>query len=175
MTFVFHDLDATTRAIMIEELDRDAASNSTYVSDRLTYAGRLAWGDLLRDACSVGDESTLATNLGAPGGAYLLAREKDLKNGGDKAVPTNAASTLAEGEFNRLYLRALALRAISEGRLLEVYRARASKNPDPASEACIGQRLNPEVLLLDLRANPGVSTALDLPPHPNTGLSARLG
>src|SRR6266851_5569734 len=35
-------------------------------------------------------------------------------------------------------------------------------------------RTDPKALLTDLRSNPGVDTALGLPPGPNSGLSARL-
>jgi hypothetical protein len=42
------------------------------------------------------------------------------------------------------------------------------------SEQKIGQRIAAEALLRDLRAHPGLDTALGLPPGPNSGLSVHL-
>ena len=91
-------------------------------------------------------------------------------------VPYTAPMTLAEGEFNRFYLRGACLRAASEvsRNMIEIYRARPSVNPRPQSEALIGTRLDPTILLSDLRDHIGVDTALRLPPGPNSGLSGRL-
>ena len=57
---------------------------------------------------------------------------------------------------------------------VEVYRAKTVAEPRPESMAMIGARLGPDALLMDLRANVGVDTALGLPPGPNSGLSGRL-
>ena len=85
----------------------------------------------------------------------------------------DAAAVMAEGEFNRFYIRALCIRAIDEGRELEIYRARPSAKPDEASEAKIGDKPDPKALLADLRTSPGVGTALGLP-RPGSGVSVRL-
>lgn len=89
-------------------------------------------------------------------------------------VPVTAPWTFAEGEFNRFYLRGLCLRAIDEGKSIEVYRAKAVVAPRPESTALIGARLNPHTLLADLRIHLAVDTALGLPAGPNSGLSGRL-
>jgi hypothetical protein len=79
---------------------------------------------------------------------------------------------LAEGEFNRLYIRALCRRAIAEEADLQVYRARFSSQPD--SESRIGELIDPAALLADLRAHNGQKTDLGVPGHPNSGVSVRL-
>ena len=91
-----------------------------------------------------------------------------------KAVPANAASTLAEGEFNRFYLRGIASRGVDENRQIEVYRGRPSSTPRRESEALLGQHLVAGALLTDLREHIGVDSALGLPPGPNSGLTGRL-
>ena len=88
---------------------------------------------------------------------------------------SNAHEMLAEGEFNRFYIRALCLRAIEDGMAqVIVYRAKAVQNARSESERKIGQGVPVEALLRDLRTHPGVDTALGLPPGPNSGLSVRL-
>jgi hypothetical protein len=83
---------------------------------------------------------------------------------------------LAESEFNRYYIRALARRAIEEGiPELVIYRAKPARNPRPESEARVETTLPAEDLLADLRAHPGdESPTLGVPSGPNSGLSVRL-
>lgn len=89
-------------------------------------------------------------------------------------MPSNAHETLSEGEFNRFYIRALCLRAINEGRELEVYRAKQVSNPRPDFQMMIGRIVDAETLLNDLRKNIGVDSALGLPNGPNSGLSVKI-
>lgn len=175
MPFAFENLDERTRRLMLDEVDRDLVEGSLYESPRLTTVGAANWGTLFRAACEVGNDASLTSALGAPGGMYISAREANPKSptGGDKAVPYNAAMTMAEGEFNRFYIRAMCVRALEDGFELQIYRARTSENPDPESEAKIGQCPDSAALLADLRSHQGVATALGLPPHPNSGLSVR--
>ncbi|HEY3549243.1 MAG TPA: hypothetical protein VGK17_24480 [Propionicimonas sp.] len=173
--FQFEHLDGRTRQLMLDEVARDVTDGTLYLGDRLTALGAERWEALLRTACRDGDDGTLAGALGSPGGAYLRAREPNPRAPGeDKDVPYNAASTMAEGEFNRFYIRALCVRAITDGVELEVYRARASSSPDSRSQALLGTRPDAALLLADLRSHQGVATALGLPSHPNSGLSVRI-
>lgn len=119
------------------------------------------------------DASWLAGQIRLNG--YLLAKEQRKKpNGGSTLadVPYTAADTLAEGEFNRFYIRGLCLKAI-EGNThaLIVYRAKAVTNARSESERKIGTSVLPQSLLNDLRSHIGLDTALGLPPGPNSGLS----
>jgi len=76
-------------------------------------------------------------------------------------VPKNAPQTLAEGEFNRYYIRGLCARAIAEGiDEVVVYRGKAVKDPRTESQAKIGKRFNARVLLRDLRNSTGVEPAV---------------
>lgn len=176
MPFNFENLDDRTRQLMFDEVDRDLAEGTLYESVRLTTEGAAMWETLFRTACQSGDDATLGAALGAPGGPHIKAREPNPQSpiGDDKAVPHNAAATMAEGEFNRFYIRALCVRASADGVSLAIYRARPSQNPDAESEAKVGKPADPVALLADLRSHQGVATALGLPPHPNSGLSVRL-
>jgi hypothetical protein len=84
-----------------------------------------------------------------------------------------AAETLAEGEFNRFYVRALCRRQMSGDGQLVVHRAKQVQNPRPESEALIGTSPNAGKLLDDLRNNPGVEPALGVPKGPNSGCPYR--
>lgn len=168
------DLDAETRQQMLVELAQDETSDRVYLSTRLSMDGREQYAGMLREAFTHGDDSSLARALSQPG--ILEAYETAVRRGRaySKRVPYTAAETMAEGEFNRYYLRALCRSVLAfGGQGLEVYRARPSRSPRPGSEEMIGQRIDAEALLADLREHPGVDTALGLPPGPNSGLSAR--
>lgn len=175
MALNFENLDARTRELMLSEIDRDVADpQGLYQSAVLTAAGLGSWEALLRQACETGNDSSLAVALGDPGGSYIMARRPDPSTRtGDRKVSSIAATTLAEGEFNRYYMRALCLRAIQEELELEIYRARFSAEPELKSEAMIGTSPDPESFLADLRSHQGREPALGLP-HPNSGLSVRL-
>ena len=89
-------------------------------------------------------------------------------------MPSNAAEMLAEGEFNRFFVRGLCLYAKASGIPdLLIYRAKSVSHPRPGSEARIGQLISAEELLADLRAGE-VETALRIPGGPNSGISVRL-
>lgn len=174
MALELFDLDNRTRKLMLEEFFLDMEKNSLYKSNRLNDAGIVRYPEVLRIAISEGDEASLARQLQSgllksieqrrkPTGGYTTAR-----------VPSNAHEMLAEGEFNRFYIRALCRRAIEEGTSLIIYRAKAVNNPRVESEAKIGYKVDPNKLLEDLRTNIGVDTALGIPAGPNSGLSVRL-
>ncbi len=176
MGLEYRNLDERTRTLMLEEIDRDSASGSLYLSDNLTPEGKAEYPDLLRAAAREGNDETLANEI--RGRLNAFEKPRKLKSGGLSKPPKmrrNAHEMLAEGEFNRFYIRALCRRAIDDGKpQLIVYRAKAVEKPRSTSEAMIGRALPAEDLLRDLRAHPGVDTALGLPPGPNSGLSAHL-
>ncbi len=170
----FHNLDSDTRKNMAAEVAHDIAANTLYISPRLSTAGRQAWPELLQAAIANGNDTTLATSLHGflnatyerrkPSGGYTTAK-----------MPYDAPETLAEGEFNRFYIRALCIRAMENGsNVVTVYRAKQVDNPRPESQAKIGTQVDAQTLLNDLRAHPGVDTALGLPSGPNSGLSVQL-
>lgn len=169
--FLFPDLSPRTRELMLEELAHDLASGTLYLSRRLTGQGRLDYPKHLEEAARSGDASTLADRLRQPGQLHTV-EERAMR---PVRVPHTAPETLAEGEFNRFYARALCRRAIEEGLdEVTVFRARQVREPRPRSMQMIGRAMDPHRLLADLRAHPGMDTALGLPPGPNSGLSIRL-
>ena len=174
MSFRFDDLDLHTRALMLDEVDRDARLGVLYRSPRLSPIGQVFYLPALREAVCRGDEQTLARAIAS--GRMLNAHEISHRRGKvfAKRVPRDAHQTLAEGEFNRFYLRALCVRAHEEGYdQLEIYRAKQVASPRPGSQAQLGARVEVRTLLRDLRKYVGVETAYHLP-EPNSGLSARL-
>ncbi len=160
---------------MLAELEGDLESGKLYFGKHLSEAGKLRYPALLKEAIESGADDSLADGLRAPG-LLLEWYEKSKPTGGTAPakVPYTAATTLAEGEFNRFYLRGLCRRIeISGGGSVEIYRARSSANPRPESEAMIGEMFDASSLLADLRVNIGVDPALGLP-NINSGLSGRL-
>ena len=170
------DLDDATRPYLLEEFHSDVAQNALYLSPRLSELGRSAYPGLLEEALRAGDDSNLAGALSGTG--VLNEFEMSMSRAGrryEKRVPVNAPETLAEGEFNRFYLRGLCRLALAGGiDHLVIYRAKAVAQARSASEAMIDTTIAAEPLLDDLRRSVGVDTALGLPPGPNSGLSARL-
>jgi len=170
------NLDARTRVLMLEEIDSDNNSGRLFTSDRLSETGRNDYPALLRDAAQSRDDSWLAMQLKL--NSRLNAMEQKRKPTGGfymARVPVIAAETMAEGEFNRFYIRGLCRRAIEGGMTeVEVYRAKPVEKPRTESMAKIGARVSATALLADLRDNIGVDTALGLPSGPNSGLSIKL-
>lgn len=177
MAMYFENLDDRTRQLMLEEMEYDIANHQLHISPFLSGQGQRDYENLLRDALQNGNDETLAQNLREhrrilrtlprrnPSGGYSIA-----------ATAENAAQVLAESEFNRYYIRALARRAIEDGiPELVIYRAKPVANPRPESEARIETALTPQELLEDLRRHTGDERPeLGVPSGPNSGLSVRL-
>jgi hypothetical protein len=90
-------------------------------------------------------------------------------------VDRTAHETLAEGEFNRFYMRGLCQYAIEQGiPELEIYRAKEVHHERGSSRAKIGDRFSPQSLLADLTAPFNTRTESGMPPGPNSGLSLRI-
>jgi hypothetical protein len=170
------NLDDKTRRFMLEEVEHDIASDQLYISPRLNPQGRAAYPNLLKEAIESQDDSWLAQQLRFGGMMNPMEQRRKPKGGYTMVrVPVTAPDTLAEGEFNRFYIRALCRRAAEEGKSeLEIYRAKAVMQPRSDSQAKLGTKINATALLNDLRISIGVDTALGLPPGPNSGLSVKL-
>lgn len=170
------NLDAATRSLMDAEIDLDIAKGTLYKSENLSPQGVAAYPGLIKNAAANGTDDSLAAAIRP----LLNSHEKprQLKSGAFSVPPVmriNAHEMLAEGEFNRFYIRAICLRALQSGATsVEVYRAKQVQNPRSESVAKVGTRVSAQALLDDLRAHPGIDTALGLPPGPNSGLSVRL-
>ncbi len=168
MNFNFLQLDKKAREYMLDELDKDILENNLYISNRLTAYGKNKYPEYLRDSIQNGDCVTLEKSLKNTG----ILESQESRAGKMVKVPITAAETLAEGEFNRFYIRAVCRRAIDEKKdKVIIYRAKQVSNPRPESLIAEGREVNPKVLLEDIRNNPGNSVYI--PSGPNSGLSVR--
>jgi len=176
MPLKLENLDAQTRNHMTAEIKADIATTKLYLSNRLSGRGRADYPQLLKQAAEGRDDSWLANEVRSNGRLNEMEERRKPKGGTTMArVPVTAPETLAEGEFNRFYIRGLCVRAMAASvPELIIYRAKAVENPRPESVAKIGQKISAQALLSDLRTNIGVDTALGLPAGPNSGLSVRL-
>lgn len=176
MSFHFLDLDERTRTLMALEFEDDLTNQRVYMSDRLNPQGHHQYPDLLRTALTTHTPEWLAAQLRAEP-LFKHSEPRRTPSGGmtTAQIPFTAADTLAEGEFNRYYMRAICRRALEDGiSQVQVYRAKAVQHARSASQAKIGHLMTPDQLLNDLRMHQGTDTALGLPPGPNSGLSVRL-
>jgi hypothetical protein len=167
------NLDDLTRGSSVKEIEQDLGRGALYISSRLSAKGAAEYSGLLLSAVRNGTVASLANELRAEGRLNTTEERRKPSGGFTTArIPVNAADMLAEGEFNRFYIRGLCVRAIAEGiPSLVVYRAKHVENPRSASEALIGSLISVDKLLKDLRENIGTDTALGLPAGPNSGLS----
>lgn len=177
MALYFENLDDRTRQLMLDEMEYDVAHNQLHISPFLSGQGQRDYANLLREALQSGSDETLAQSLREHRRILRTLPRRNPKGGYSiGATPENAAQVLAESEFNRYYIRALARRAIEDGvPELVIYRAKPVSQPRPESEARIETTLSPEELLEDLRSHPGDEPpTLGVPSGPNSGLSVRL-
>jgi hypothetical protein len=171
----YFNLDARVRQLMLQEIAADEAANIIYLSSYLSDTGRRDWPVLLNDAAKSGTDATFAVELKRNGRLNETAQRRKPTGGFTTyRVPVTANETLAEGEFNRFYIRGLCLRAI-EDKLpyVEFYRAKEVENPRSESQAKLGMHVDPALVLADLRAHVGVETSSGFP-GPNSGLSVKL-
>ena len=171
-----YHLDARTRRLMLDEMEHDLARHELHISSVLSNQGLHDYVGLLREAILFGDEETLAARLRARGRiARTLNRRRPQGGFSIARVAYTAAETLAEGEFNRYYIRAVCRRAIEDGLShVVVYRAKPVREPRPESAATVERELPARELLHDLRAHAGEPTEFGVPGGPNSGLSVRL-
>lgn len=173
MTLNLRNLDDLTRKYMLEELSLDIKKNKLCLGKYLSEVGKSDYPILLRSAMENGDIASLAESLKNNErleSHVMCSRSKS----GMKKVPKNASEMLAEGEFNRFYIRAKCRRAIDESVMVIAYRARESRNPRMESLALEGKEFDPTELLTALRNSIGVEAGLGLPPGPNSGMSVDL-
>lgn len=116
----FENLDETTRSFMRQE----STAGGHYQSPRLNHVGLACWVEILNAAIDSQNDDWLANELQRR--HCFNTRENYTRSGKtysrDINVP-HAAQQLAEGEFNRYYLRGLCRRAIESGiQSLVVYR-----------------------------------------------------
>ena len=176
MAMEYLNLDDRTRSFMLAEINSDHANGRLHMSKNLNPIGIAAFPEILKIAASRGNDVSLAQAILPNLNSHEQPRR--LQSGRYSAAPimlSNAHEMLAEGEFTRFYIRGVCLRAIEDGiPTVIIYRAKHVENARSASAEKIGRSYSPEALLEDLRTNPGLDTALGLPPGPNSGLCAKL-
>ena len=173
MPLQYENLDPTTRRHALAELERDFASGAFHASERLRPTAIAEYQRLLRDAIRYYDDLWLEDRTGD---LLIDFEPRHTKSGTQTTarVPEMAARMLAEGDFNRYYMRGVALRATDEGRLVEVYRARLSVEPRRESEELEGQKLAGQEVLDYLRGSSNPERIAFRLGRPNSGLSVRL-
>lgn len=167
MGIQYKNLDDVTREKMLEEVNRDIYNGCLYIGTSVKPAATQQYENLLIDSVKYHDDDWLADEI--LHGGLLLSHEPNT----GKKVAKNAHQRLAQGEFNRFYIRGLCVRAIEEGiSQVFVYRGRRSSRPRPESEAIIGKGFDPLVILQDLRDSIGREPAYL--PDVNSGISVAL-
>jgi hypothetical protein len=159
--------EARIRGLMVEEIERDLREDLLHPSPWLSARGELQWPLVLLEAAREKTDAWLANQLRSRG---ML--EDHLPNG--RKVPVSAAETLAEGEFNRFYCRAVCRLAQERGVPVIVYRAKNVEQPRDRSELLRGQRLPADDVLLDLRAAGSKEPLIGVPGGWNSGISLTL-
>ena len=152
----YENLDEKTRAYMLEE----SRLGGHYQSPRLTEAALAQWVPLLEEAIKAHNDNWLCAEL-LRRGSFKHQETYTTKSGAVAVRRINAehsAQMLAEGEFNRYYLRGLCRRAADQNIPdLIVYRGKEVANPRPESVAKIGTKVGILGLLNTLRRNDFVS------------------
>lgn len=168
--WTFQNLDELTQQLMLEEFETNVGTGSVYESARFTTKGRTDHHDLFRAAIEHGGPENFADELNREG----RLEQTELRKEKTVNVPVTAGATFAAGEFNRYYIRAVALRAGPDG-FVRVYRARASSRARLESEQLIGTVLGAQDVLDEARRDPSEGGSLfGIPSGPNSGLSIEL-
>ncbi len=157
---------------MIAELNFDISNNKAYINPFLKQEGQTRYLELLRPALTEGNVESFAAAIAA--NDLLIEKHIYTKEGREieAYVPATFNTTLAAGEFNRYYMRALCVISKQQDKLfVEIYRAKAVKRARLEKDDRIGRRIEPQVLLADLR-----QTSFERPSAfglggPNSGLS----
>lgn len=148
----YTNLNETTRRFMLIELDR----GGHFISPRLTESGRTRWTGVLKDAIQYHTDVWLERELVRRN--FMLGTETLKSPMGGKTLTRainkeQAAKTLAEGEFNRYYLRGLCLAAQSRGYAqIVVCAGKMIPHASPDLQKAIGKALHIEALLENLRS-----------------------
>jgi len=162
--FRFNNLNEEIRNLMKLELNMDQNNNNIYFSKRFTIDNN-KYINMLQTAIETGNNQTLAMMIQN----YLERTEQ--------SIFTDASETLADGEFNKYYMRAISIDAINKSKQVQVYRARNVIEPRQISEIIIGKVLNPIEVLNYLRTSISQrdkTSSLKTLGVPNSGLSIQL-
>lgn len=105
MALYYENLDERTRRFMLEEVESDAAEGVLHISTRLNPSGQQDYERLLRESIREHDDTWLTEEL-RYGDYFNPTLQRQTQRGTTtQKMPSNAPDTLAEGEFNRFYIR----------------------------------------------------------------------
>lgn len=127
----FEELDAKTRQYMLEEFQKEEKSGNPYRSESMNGDGLKNVAQIVENAITNGNETTLASALSKP----TYWKSSTTVHRGDtvyqrKIDPKTAANIFALTEFNTWYVRGLAKKLMDEKiEKCEVYRAQSADQP----------------------------------------------
>lgn len=127
----FPDLDEQTRLNMLSELEFDILTGLFYEPVSMTASGMMSYKRLLKECFEKSTPETLQQKL-----TSSFFRETD-RNG--RKIPSNFREMVAFSDFNRYYVRALLLRALSEDKKLCVYRAKQVMHERKQSQLAVNK------------------------------------
>jgi len=139
-----------------------------YTSKRALPGTEAVYVAALREAFANGDPTSLTERLVQVG---LFAERQ---NDGKAINVAEAAAVLGVGQFVAYYSRAVGRRSIESGKSIEIYRGQQTVQRRLDSEALIGTRPDPQVLLDELRAFSAEPWRYSQVGKPNSGLAVRL-
>ena len=170
--YYFPDLDETTRLLMISELELDIKNGLFYEPVTMQKSIIPVYKRVLKNTFTGGNVETLRTGF-----TMSMFKPKDKK--GRKITPS-IKEMIAFSDFNRYYIRALLVRAISEGKSLAVYRAKQTVNERMESKLSLGKIYSGKTQLQqlltitrDYRVLFNLNPPLEIL-KPNSGLSVTL-
>jgi len=174
MPLQYENLDPATRRYALAEFESDLTNGTFHISERLRPEAVAEYQRLLQEALRYYDDRWLEEHASE---LLVESESRRTRSGGTTTakVPQMAGRLLAEGDFNRFYMRGVARRAIDESRqIIEVYRARLSIEPRPESAQLEGSRVPAAEVLDHLRGPLSPNPAVAPLGRTNSGLSVRL-
>lgn len=131
MKYFFENLNEETRAIMLEEIDLDLATENFYEPRSMNDYGIDKYPDILKTCVLKGDANILASLL--PRNFFLATNRA-----GHKTMK-NINEVVAYNDFNKYYTRAILRKGISNPYMdIQIYRAKESKEKRIESERLVG-------------------------------------
>lgn len=172
--FNFLNLNEEIRSIMTNVIEQLQMNNEIYFSTRFNEIGKKLWVSLLKEAVKSHDEHWLAFEIEAKSLMKEFEGSKTPLGGYTiRHVPHTASETLADGQFNRIYMIAIATYALKTGKnFLTIYRAKQSSAPRPESKLLEGKTILASEVIEQLSTNNTSFKSEIL--KPNSGLSVKL-
>jgi hypothetical protein len=183
----FKHLDETTRRVMLNELEEDVREGRVVLSPLLTSRGRSEYADILAEALRRHDPTWLASILRSGRRMHIAVEDADVQKTMPEELPVFEPDVLAEGEFNRYYVRGICRRAIDEGiealRIVKlqkgpyanfVYKTGGLPGDERVREVDIASGVDPSWLLDKLREHPDAEMDLGIPGEPGSGLTVEF-